>query len=314
MPFENADRDHLCEGVRAPWLGRPEDTQYKSAIITASKTSDTDVKDEELALKTIYFVGLNLKHSTASKVASAAAAASRFPGGFGKDPKRQRVSDLVKYDRMIECGDLNNSNCCFSVYFKEPGHSQEGLKQCTRFSFLGTPFMLGEPYSDGTMAKSDMPKVLSSHPLAPMKLPDKLEDIFPSVPLVEPTADRMYYFVLHKKTITVTRFKYVTDGTVSCRGRMCDRSKALTDKNVGCGCMHTGIDKNATIGQLTIGLSVPEAFNMKGYVEIRDFRSLRLTELLVHDNKAFQKTEKEAMDFMHVENTNKGHGEVREHQ
>ena len=81
--------------------------------------------------------------------------------------------------------------------------------------------------------------------------------------------------------------------------------ETLMDKNVGCGCIHTGIDKYARVGQLTVGLTVPESFNEKKYVEIHDFRSLRLTELFVHDHKEFQKIGIEEMGDKHVGNNKK---------
>ena len=77
------------------------------------------------------------------------------------------------------------------------------------------------------------------------------------------------------------------------------------DANVGCGCLHTGFDLKATVGQMTVELDVPETFNINKRVDIRGFRSQRMTELFVHDNKQFQKFEAEKMGYKLVENNKK---------
>lgn len=160
-------------------------------------------------------------------------------------------------------------------------------------SALGTPMLLGNPLkSVTTMARSGLPLVEAEFPLVPLTVEGAgydIKEMLPPVAIKVPEEPgQLKYFILHEKPIVITRFQYITEG-VSCTGLMCDRARELIDKNVACGCTHTGFDSRGTVAKATVKIPVPTTVNGTENAEVRDYRSQRFTDLVVADNKALQK-------------------------
>ena len=209
-----------------PWLGEPEDGVV-SELITAAKTVDSDIQDDDLFAKTIWCIPLNLKHGSGSKVNWFGSTASKlFSGGPGSIPKRQKIEALAKYDRLVEFGDLTDTGNCFVMIFKEQSKAKMMLKYCTDGSAIGTPMLLGNPLkSPGSMARSGLPLVKGEFPLVPLTNEDDMFDIKQALPSVDiqipEEPGELKYFILHDARIKISRFQYITEA-VSCTGLMCD--------------------------------------------------------------------------------------------
>ena len=269
--FQSTPTKFVRDGAFAPWLG-DEDDQVVVEIITAAETAEAEITDKELQSKTICAIPLLLKHGTASNV-KLFERSSKIQ--FSNAPKRQRLGDLAKYDRLVEMGDLANGNRCFAILFRDPNNSRKYLRHCTDIPLIGTPVLLGSPKKSSGTLKSSMPLVEPDWPVVPldMEKPDfVVKTELKEVCLVKPdVAGEMLFFIHHNEEISVSRFKYMTD-MVSCTGRMCDRGKPNLD-NVACGCLNNGFDSSATVAELTIEIRVPTSVVTSGVIDVEDFRS-----------------------------------------
>ena len=290
MRFEWATREFVKPDLAVPWLGEPDDN-VQSPVITASKTAEPGVTDKDLADATIMCIPLNLKHCTASQVKHHQQASGRF--ATSQNPKRTKVQEFSKCDRMIEFGDLQDQNRCFAVIFRDARQSQNMLKNFLDVILLGMPVQIGLPKMTTTrMARLECPVLETNDALVPCtEWPDDLTKLFPEVELKAPdTPGQMVYGIHHGTQIEVSRFRHVKGHNVSCRGRLCDRSRAINSQNVHCGCIFNQCDHFDCVAEMTITLPVPHHVNSTGKLDIDDFRSLRFTELIIDDHTAFQKS------------------------
>ena len=293
MRFKWATREFVKPDMSVPWLGEPDD-HVQSPVTTASKTAEPGVTDKDLADTTVMCIPLNLKHCTASSVKFYQQASGRF--AMNQNPKRTKVQEYSKCDRMIEFGDLQDHNRCFAVIFRDARQSQNMLRNFLDVILLGMPIMIGLPKTTTTrVARLECPVLESNDALVPCtEWPDNLEKLFPSVELKAPdTPGQMVCAIQHGTKIDVSRFRYVKGHNVSCKGRLCDRSRAIASPNVHCGCIFNQCDNFDCVAEMTITLPVPHHINTSGKLDIDDFRSLRFTELIIDDHTAFQKSSTE---------------------
>lgn len=296
--LDNALRTFVEPGVEAPWLGEDDDEET-SLVIVASRTTEQAVTDMDLNGKTITCMPINIKHGTAVNVTMFKPNFSNVRNG---STKRQKISNVSPYDRIVEFADLSDPGVCFVMIFKEQAVSRTMLKNVADIPAIGTPMLVGCPKkSNGYMTKSNLPIIEAEFPLVPLTREAEgylIRNVIPAVPVRVPeTPGELSYFVLHGQSITMQRFRITMDH-VSCTGVTCDRKRILHDKNIACGCLNTGFDNKAMVAEATIKVPMPASADTSGVVQ--NFRSHRFTELVCENTKAMQKMDKKTLSMKYV--------------
>ena len=303
-----AQKALIDETSTAPWLGRPN-TPVKSDIISAEETADDTISDQVLSTKTIYGVGLVLKHGSASASnRSFQRTGTKFHSQSSLvAPKRQRLQEYAIYDRLIEFADIANPGNCFAVIYRDQSLAKIQLKYLTAMSVLGSPVYIGSPKRSPVRLKNGMPVVETDFPIVPMNIEHKdfvVKKHLPRVDLVIPsTPGDMKYFIRHNEPVNLSRFRYDVL-TASCRGRMCDRASSNMDRNIACGCILASFDGPvASVAVISIGINVPKEVNVRGMQDIEDFRSHRLTTFLIKEQTKYAQLEEKEMMERTLEDT-----------
>lgn len=285
----------------APWVDPSKDAPE---IIPASLPSLPSTKDELLQGKTIWAVVLSIKHGSASKVKIFDRNNTGWQSSYNS--KRQRVSTLASYDRLIICGCLADPSTCFAIVWNTSNEFKRAIRNLEGI-VIGSVIYIGEPEKSNGLLGSTMPIIIPRWPLVPIK-PRKSEDLFtemlPATRFHIPDgAGEHRHFVFHNVAIAVIGYKLVLE-TVSCSGRFCDRSQPLV-ANVSCGCHTINTTRFPVVGECIVKIGLPtEAAKEAGEEEavVRNFRSLRTTEVFFENHESIgaldnQVIEKRTMEF-----------------